>query len=140
MEESDVAPAAARRVCVDRPYIAPTSDAHFLRTILLQPVSRGAVSFEALMTRGSCNVVPYGVSRAEGDGDQRGGRRFERTSARGRVAGTRRRAGASLLAAWEARKARAFADGEVTVLTRGDMVIASVTSNPNNLRLERERG
>ena len=25
------------------------------------------------MTRGSCNVVPYGVSRAEGDGDQRGG-------------------------------------------------------------------
>ena len=48
--------------------------------------------------------------------------------------------GASLLAAWEARKARAFADGEVTVLTRGDMVIASVTSNPNNLRLERERG
>ena len=122
-----MAPAAARRVCVDRPYIAPTSDAHFLRTILLQPVSRGAVSFEALMTRGSCNVVPYGVSRAEGDGDQRGERRFKREFESRRVAGTR------LLEAREARKSRAFADvvKEAMALTQRRMVIASVTYIPS---------
>ena len=35
------------------PYISPTAgDVHFLRDILLQPVSRGAVSFEALRTVG----------------------------------------------------------------------------------------
>ena len=82
------------------------------------------------------------VSQAEGDVDRREERGFERTSARGRVAGTRRGAGVSLLAAREARKARAFADVdmEVSGLSRAVMVIASVTSNPINLRLERERG
>ena len=71
----------------------------------------------------------------------------ERDGSRGGP-GARRGAGASLLAAREARearearKARAFADvdREVTGLSRGGKVIASVTLDPINLRLERERG
>ena len=96
----------------------------------MSPVSPSHPSRET-----SSVVVPYGVSRAEGDADEREERGFEREFERGRVAGTRRRAGASLLAAREARKARkarkarAFADvdREVTGLSRGGMVIASVT-------------
>ena len=55
-------------------------------------------------------VDPWASLEPEDDGDQREERGFERTSASGRVAGTLRRAGASLLAARKARKARAFAD------------------------------
>ena len=118
---------------------APRRRPTHLGVTLRPPWNSSIVNLRTADARGVQRRRPVGVSRTEGDGDRREERGFERTSARGRVTGTSRRAGASLLAAWEARKARAFADvdREVLVLTRADMVIASVTSNPINLRQEK---